>query len=143
VSQLSLCILSLVLSLISSVTKNIEKSFLQNNPQLLYSLLTPDHPINISLPEPISFSDEVSGEQAYFLFKQIFRTYATFEFYPEIGAPPSLARGHYIFKASWSFTGRNRNQFRLRIYFYVRGDPSPSSSGDFWKITEIKAERLY
>jgi len=142
VSQLSLCILSLFLSLISSATKEIEKSFLQNNSQLLYSLLSSARPINISLPEPLSFSDEVSREQAYFLFKQIFRSYATSEFYPETGPPPSLARGVYIFKASWSFTGRNRNLSRLRVYFYMRSEPRPSKPGDFWKITEIKAERL-
>lgn len=141
-SQLSLCILSLFLSLISSVTKDIEKSFLQNNSQLLYSLCSAGHQINISLPEPISFSDEVSREQAYFLFKQIFRSYATSEFFPETGAPPSLARGIYIFKASWSFTGRNRNLSRLRIYFYIRSEPGPSKPGGIWKITEIKAERL-
>ena len=142
-SQLSLCILSVFLSLISFVTKNTEKSFLQNNPQLLLSLLSADTPINISLPEPISFSDEVSGEQAYFLFKQVFRTYTTFEFFPESGAPPRLEKDRFIFKASWSFYNKNLNQVRFRVYFYVRAEPRPSKPGDFWKISEIKAERLY
>jgi hypothetical protein len=144
VSQLSLCILSVFLSLVSFVTKNTEKSFLQNNPRLLLSLLSTDTPINISFPEPISFSDEISGQQAYFLFKQIFQTYTTFEFFPEIGTPPSLEKGRFIFKASWSFYNKNLNQVRFRIYFYVRAEPGPSSkAGDSWKIAEIKAERLY
>jgi len=144
VSQLSLCILSVFLSLVSSVTKNTEKSFLQNNPQLLLSLLSSERPINISLPEPISFSDEVSGQQAYFLFKKIFQAYTTFEFFPEISSPPSPEKGRFIFKASWSFYNKNLNQVRFRIYFYVRAEQRPSSKADdTWKIAEIKAERLY
>jgi hypothetical protein len=143
VSQLSLCILSVFLSLVSFVTKNTERSFLQNNPRLLLSLFSADAPINISLPEPISFSDEVSGQQAYFLFKQIFQTYTTFEFFPEVEAPPSIEKGRFIFKASWSFYNKNLSQVRFRIYFYVRAEPERAKAGDFWKIAEIKAERLY
>jgi hypothetical protein len=144
VSQLSLCILSVFLSLVSSVAKNTEKSFLQNNPRLLLALFSSETPINISLPEPISFSDEVSGQQAYFLFKQIFQTYTTFEFFPEMSAPPSLEKGRFIFKASWSFYNKNLNQVRFRVYFHVRAEPGLSSkTDDLWKIAEIKAERLY
>lgn len=141
-SQLSLYLLSLFLSLSSAFTENIEKSFLQNDPHILFSLLPSEQPLNISLPQPISFSDQISSEQAFFLFKKIFQTYTTFEFFSEPGFLPSLEKGRYIFKARWSFLSKNRNQHVFMIFFYIRGRPGASKLSDFWKISEIKAEKL-
>lgn len=141
-SQLGIYLISLFLSLFSSVPKNIEKAFLQNNAALLHSLLPVKSAIHISLPEPISFSDQVSDEQAYFLFRRIFRTYTTFEFYPENQKTASLEKSHYIFKARWSFLTKNRNQHVFKLFFYVRFEPGLSENGDPWKIAEIKAEKI-
>ena len=142
-SHIGLFLLSFFISLNSSVPENIEKAFLQNNPRLLYSLFSSAQPVNISLPSPISFSDQISCEQAYFLFQKIFRTYTTFEFFPEPGALRSPEQGRYILKARWSFWNKNKNQYVFQIFFYVRSFPGGAKLGDLWKITEIKAEGLW
>lgn len=141
--HIGLFLLSFFISLNSSVPENIEKAFLQNNPRLLYSLFSSAQPVNISLPPPISFSDQISCEQAYFLFQKIFRTYTTFEFFPEPGALGSPKEGRYILKARWSFLNKNKNQYVFQIFFYVRSFPGTAKLGDLWKITEIKAEGLW
>jgi hypothetical protein len=142
VFQSGLLFLSLVISLGSSFTENIERSFLQNNPRLLFPLLGPGEPVHVSLPPPISFSDEVSSEQAFFLFRKIFRTYTTFEFFPEPGAVQAFEGGSFIFRARWSFLNRNRNQYVFLIFFYVRARPGASRPEEMWKISEIRAEQL-
>lgn len=141
--QLGFGLVSLFLSLTAALPDQIERAFLRNDPYLLYSLLPRGEAIGISLPAPISFSDELSGEQAFFLFQKIFRTHTTFEFYPETGFLRSARRGRYIFKARWSFLDKTGNQSVLQIFFLIRprsGVPKPS---DFWEIAEIKAERHY
>lgn len=140
--ELGLYLLSLVFSLSSSFTENIERSFLQNDPRFLFSLLGPGEPVHISLPPPISFSDEISPEQAFFLFQKIFRTYTTFEFFPDQGVVRAFEGGSFIFKARWSFLNRNRNQYVFLIFFYVRARPGASEPRDLWKISEIRAEQL-
>lgn len=154
--QFSVCLLSIFLSLFSTLTNAIEKSFLQNNPQSLYSLLSAKNSIQISLPEPISFSDQVSRQQAYFFFKKIFQTFKTFEFYPEEEFPAFAEQGISIYKVRWSFIHiRNNNQYVFQIFFYIQREaPLPDRSKkartfapsakilNLWKITEIKAEKL-
>lgn len=137
-----LFLLSLVISLSSSFTENVERSFLQNNPGLLFPLLGPGEPVHVSLPPPISFSDEISSEQAFFLFRKIFRTYTTFEFFPEQGAVRGFEGGSFIFRARWSFLSRNRNQHVFLIFFYVRARPGASEPEKLWTISEIRAEQL-
>jgi hypothetical protein len=135
-------VLSIFLSLTSSVTENIERSFLQSDAQLLFSLFSASRPVTISLPEPISFSDQLTSEQAYFFFQKVFRSFTTFAFFPEPGVLRSLENGRFIFQARWSFLNRNRNQYVFLIFFYIRGRPGAPSLRDFWKITEIRAEKL-
>jgi hypothetical protein len=156
VPQFSLCLLSVFLSLLSTSTKNIEKAFLQNNPGQLFSLLSEKSYIHISLPEPISFSDQLSSQQAYFFFRKTFRTFKTFEFYSENNSIRFPEKGVTIFKARWSFINKkNNNQYVFQIYFYLRSNQDRgktiSASGasresskifNIWKITEIKAEKL-
>jgi hypothetical protein len=142
VFQLGLVLLSLFLSLSSSLTENIEKAFLQNNPRLFYPLFSAEQPINISLPEPISFSDQLTREQSFFLFQNIFSTYTTFEFFPEPNGQSPPHDDRFIFRARWSFLNKNKNQFVFLIFFYIRRTPGASRAEDFWKITEIKAEKL-
>ena len=140
-SQVGALLLSLFLSLPSSVTADIEKAFLQNDARWLLSRFPAGRPVSVALPEPISFSDQISREQAFFLFKKIFRTYSTFEFFPEadLFVPPSGDRA--VFKARWSFLDENEKQFVFETYFYVRSRPD-GRDGHVWEITEIKADRL-
>ncbi|MDH4273219.1 MAG: hypothetical protein OEW18_14690 [Candidatus Aminicenantes bacterium] len=135
----------LTLSLISQTTRTIEKAFFQDDPQLLFSLLSTQGHINISLPEPISFSDQMSPEQAYFFFRQIYATYSTFEFYADSDLPVLAKGGSFIFKARWSFKNkRNNNQYVLQAFFRLIREQPPRRGSPLlpWRITEIKAETL-
>lgn len=125
-------------------TQNIEKAFLQNNSRLLFELLSARDPINISFPEPLYFSDQLSNQQAYFLFQNIFSSYATFEFYAERKSP-ATAEDKYIYQARWSFRDKkNSDQYLFYIFFFLvketSGENSPSRSE--WRITEIKAKKI-
>ena len=129
---------------LSTTTQNIEKAFLQNNSKLLFELLSAQNPINISLPEPIYFSDQLSNQQAYFVFKDIFSSYSTFEFYSE-RKPLISDKKNYIFQARWSFRDKkNNDQYLFYVFFYLIEETSkknkPSKSG--WRITEIKAKKI-
>jgi hypothetical protein len=135
----------LTLSLISQTTRTIEKAFFQDDPQLLFGLLSSQGHINISLPEPISFSDQMSPEQAYFFFRQIYATYSTFEFYGDSEHPLLVKGGSFIFKARWSFKNkRNNNQYVLQAFFRLIREQPPRRGSPLlpWRITEIKAETL-
>jgi hypothetical protein len=141
VSQVGALLLSLFLSLPSSVTADIEKAFLQNDARWLLARLPAGRPVSVALPDPISFSDQISREQTFFLFKKIFRTYSTFEFFPETNLFLSPSGDRAVFKARWSFLDKNEKQFVFETYFYVRSR-ADGRNGLVWEITEIKADRL-
>lgn len=127
-----------------TTAQNIEKAFLQNNSRLLYELFSTQNPINISLPEPIYFSDQLSNQQAYFIFKNIFSSYPTFEFYSD-RQPQSSENVNHIFQARWSFRDKkNHDQYLFYIFFYLIEETSreKKSSKTSWKITEIKAKKI-
>lgn len=129
---------------LSTTTQNIEKAFLQNSSKLLYELFSAQNPINISLPEPIYFSDQLSSQQAYFIFKNIFSSYSTFEFYSD-RQPQSSKNNNHIFQARWSFRDKkNNDQYLFYIFFYLAKERSEEkkSSKTSWKITEIKAKKI-
>jgi hypothetical protein len=153
VANLNIVLLTILVSLLPTTTQNIEKAFLQNNPKILYSLFSAKSSVNISLPEPISFSDQLSNQQAYFLFRKIFSAYTTFEFYSEKELPSDLENQNFIFKARWSFRdSKNNNQYVIHVFFYLikekNSDPSfrkslkNEHSKNSWKIIEIKAEKI-
>jgi hypothetical protein len=156
VSLGSFLIFAILSSSLSITTKNIENSFLQNNSKKLYSLFSSTSHLNISLPEPISFSDQLSNQQAYFLLQKIFSSYSTFEFYSESDIPLYPKKESFIFKARWSFRNKkDNNLYVLHIFFYLsneklqktRASPEPAkmkpeSINEIWKITEIRAERF-
>ncbi len=152
-ANLNVVLLTVLVSLLPTTTQNIEKAFLQNNPKILYSLFSAKSSVNISLPEPISFSDQLSNQQAYFLFRKIFSAYTTFEFYSEKELPSDLENQSFIFKARWSFRdNKNNNQHVIHVFFYLikekNSDPSfrqnlkNENSKITWKIIEIKAEKI-
>ncbi|MBN1224088.1 MAG: hypothetical protein JXB23_12645 [Candidatus Aminicenantes bacterium] len=142
--NLILAFVTLVPFFVSTTTQNVERAFLQNNPGMLYILLPTKSYINISLPTPISFSDQVSNQQAYFLFKKIFASYSTFEFYSE-KQPSGSQSVAVILKARWSFKDKkNNNQYVFNIFFNLQKIECQSNGkqeGD-WEITEIKAEKI-
>lgn len=141
-------------SFLSTTTKAIENSFLQNSPKILHTLFSQTSHVNISFPEPISFSDQLSNQQAYFLFQKIFSTYTTFEFYSESNIPSFIEKDSYIFKARWSFRNKKNNDlFVFHIFFYLKKAEFPKiralpnqaktdSLKEIWKITEIRAEKF-
>jgi hypothetical protein len=111
---------------------------------MLRSLFPPKSHINISLPEPISFSDQVSSQQAYFLFQKIFSSYTTFEFYSE-NQPTSIEGDSAIIKTRWSIRDKkNQNQYVFNVFFYLIKQPSnvKRKTSDDWKITEIRAATI-
>lgn len=152
-ANLNVVLLTILVSLLPTTTQDIEKAFLQNNPKILYSLFSAKSSINISLPEPISFSDQLSNQQAYFLFRKIFSAFTTFEFYSEKELPSDLENQNFIFKARWSFRdNKNNDQYVIHVFFYLikekNSDPSfrqslkNENSKITWKITEIKAGKI-
>lgn len=121
---------------------------------MLYELFSSRSSIHISLPEPISFSDQLSNQQAYFLFRKIFSSYLTFEFYSESELPLEIEENYYIFRARWSFKNKkNNNQYVFRIYFYLVKEiglqgrnsllsPKDDRPSNDWSVIEIKAEKI-
>lgn len=127
-----------------ATTQNIERAFLQNNSRLLLELLSDQNLINVSLPEPIYFSDHLSNQQAYFVFKNIFSTYATFEFYSD-RQPQSSENTTHIFQARWSFRDKkNNDQYLFYVFFHLTKEISGENNSvtTLWKITEIKAKKI-
>lgn len=106
--------------------------------------------LSIYLPEPLSYSDQVSDEQAFFLFQRVFRRYATLEFFPEPGFFQAEPGRSLIITARWSFIDRaNNDRFVLRLFFLLEAGTGPGSPGRArgrsafpWRIAEIKAEKL-
>ena len=144
-SQVGVFILSLVLSLLSTPAKTIERSFLQSNPRLLYELFAPGSRLNFSFPEPISFADQISSPQAYFLFQEIFSIYTTFEFYLDADSPSFTDEGDVILKARWSFrnnTNSNQYVFEVFIYLTMKAPRFRRPGQSLWTLTEIRAEIL-
>ena len=152
-ANLSIVLLTVVVSLLPATTQDIEKAFLQDNPKILYSLFSAQSSINISLPEPISFSDQLSNQQAYFLFRKIFSAFTTLEFYSEKEVPSEVENQNFIFKTRWSFRdNKNNDQYVIRLFFYMikeKNDvsklglrPKNENLKDSWKIIEIKAEKI-
>jgi hypothetical protein len=137
--------LLLTLSLLSQTTRSIEKAFFQDDPWLLYSLLTTGGHVYISLPEPISFSDQISPQQALFFFRQVYAEYSTFEFYADSELPVLAKPESFIFKARWSFKNKKSdNQHVFQVFFHLAREmlPDGRSRQVPWRITEIKAESL-
>ena len=131
--------LTLLFSVISTTTQNIEKSFLQNNPKILYSLFSSKSSVSISLPDPISFSDQVTNQQAYFFFRKTFTSFSTSEFYAEEEPPTLPEEQYFIFKAKWSFTDKKNNKRHVfRIFFFLIDEDLKNT----WRIIEIKAEKI-
>lgn len=139
-TQLGVYITSLFLVLQASVAENLERAFLRNDPAPLLRLFAPGQAINVSLPEPIAFSDQITREQTFFLFQGVFRTYRTFEFFLEPNGLHPVGGGRFILRARWSFLSQNKKQFVYQISFYIRGRPGATSPRDFWVVSEIKAE---
>jgi len=127
---------------ITPATQDIERAFLQNNPKLLSNLFSTQYPLNVSLPDPIFFSDQITHHQAYFLFKKIFAFYSTFEFYSE-QQTLTPEKASYIFKARWSFRDKkNNDQYPFYIFFFLNMEASKDGAKSIWRISEIKAKKI-
>ena len=139
--------LTIFLAYPAPAAKAIERAFLQNDAELLGLSFPAEGAVLISLPDPISFSDQVSSEQARLLFTRYFSTYKTTEFFldPEVSFVPGKP-GRIIKSRRWSFRNVLTGVvYPVRIYFYVSPGP-PEEDGEnsvpVWRILEIRAEKL-
>jgi hypothetical protein len=138
--------LSFLLAFTPPIAADVEQAFLKNSARELFVLFPEAGNVNISLPEPFSFSDELSNEQAYFLIQRIFSYYRTLEFVWETGETWDPGRPRGILKARWCFRDvRNNFPSVYALFFFVSGEGiprgAPGTEGG-WNILEIKAERL-
>lgn len=140
-ANLIVSLLAALSLLFSTNSRSIEQAFLQNNPKMLYSLLSTQSNINISLPPPLSFSDQLSNQQTYFLFKQIFNSYATSGFFSNL-QPSSTSDDSFIINARWSFKDNNGKMDKFLVFFYFIYESMETKNGirKEWKIYEIRAE---
>jgi hypothetical protein len=144
----SALLVSSLLAFVPSVTRDIGQACAGNSAGALAKLLSPAAGLHVSFPDPISFSDRLSHEQAYFLFERIFAVHKTFEFVPERELTLVPGKPGFIFKARWSFRDtRNDNPYLFRVFFYLMPrQVAPAAGGSSpragWEIVEIKAERL-
>ena len=154
--HIGLSAVSLLLSLLSATAVDLERSFLENRPDLLLLHLSSRARLSLSLPEPISFSDQISPEQSYFLFQDILARFLTQEYFPESDLPGWLDRDRLILKARWSFRDKktdDQHAFRLLILFKLEKSQPPAAGrtaagkgpqvrANPWQIIEIKAEKI-
>ena len=126
----------------------MERAFLQNSPDILRELFASEGTIPVFLPDPLSFADQVSSDQAFLLFKNIFSVYRTTEFTTDPHLSRFPGRPGVILRARWSFRNeRTGNHYPFRIFFLLAPEgtvsiPVPSASGIPLKIVEIRAEKL-
>lgn len=133
----------LSLTLLTLTSRNIERAFLQNNAATLAAICQPNSAIQVSLPEPISFSDVLTAKQIRVFFERLLARYPTFEFFIESPFPLFLPGDHWFIRARWSFLEkRSLQQHVFRIYFQVKVAKSPQERGGEWKIIEIRAEKI-
>lgn len=125
----------------SSTARSIERAFLQNNARILLEFLPAGGRINLTLPEPISFSDQLTDQQTYLLLKKIFTTFTTQEFFSELREAPQGEK-RYFFKARWSFQDKNKNLYALDVFFQLGLVSDGSEASPDWKITDIRAEKI-
>ncbi len=133
--HLSAGLLATLLTLLTPTIDGIGRTCLANDAAGLSAYFS-GAALNISLPDPIAFSDELSPEQAYFLFDRVFSKFKTFEFDPDGRLSTLAGRPGCILKARWSFRNIKDDSpslFLVMIYL------TPEEAG--WKIVEIKAER--
>lgn len=143
-----LLVLSFLLTLPSPAARPIESAFLQNSARTLKDLFATGGTIPVFLPEPLSFADQVSPEQAVLLFERIFADFKTTEFTTDSRLSRFPASPGTILRARWSFRNeRTGNHFPFRIFFLLApqetgGAPPPKGAAVRLRIVEIRAERL-
>lgn len=141
--KIALLLIALLPLNIAPTTQDIDIAFLQNNPKILFDYFPEQGYIHVSFPPPISLSDQLSNQQAFFLFKKIFSSYTTLEFYSG-GAPHVTSDNSLIYTSRWSFKDRRNNLYVFQVFFYLVNKSlghkgSPLSA---WKILEIRVEKL-
>lgn len=146
VSPLAVILLALLVPFLSPQTKDIESAFLQNRPDGLHRLFSSSGSLHLSLPEPLSFSDRVSNEQARLLFERFFSTYRTVEFYLDPRASALPGDPVRIHKARWSFRNiRTNTAYVFDVFIRLQPEfPSPGAGRrvrPLWRIAEIRADK--
>jgi hypothetical protein len=140
-------LISSLLAYVPSATREIGRACAADSAEALAAHFSRAAGLHVDLPDPISFSDRVSRDQAYFLFGRIFAVHKTFEFVPEPEVANVPGRQGFIFKARWSFRDtRNGSPYLFRVFFHLLPRRAlgvePGGTDAFpWEIVEIRAER--
>jgi hypothetical protein len=119
-THFGLVVFSFVLSLVSSVSTQIEDVFLRNNADGLKTLLEPGAFLNVSISGPVAFSDVLSDEQTVLWFRKFFRFDKTLGFYPDNLTPSSLDRGSFVLKARWEAHNSEGKLIAYDVLFLIR-----------------------
>jgi hypothetical protein len=134
--------LAFFLTAISQFNSTLEKSFIQNDSQLLSRILPQSTPLLLTLPEPLNISDCFSPEQSIIITQRIFKQITTLEFFIDQENPVIFGRNGVIIQARWSFLNKiSSRKYILRLYFYVYPEKNPSKNTSALKIREIRAEK--
>ncbi len=135
--------LPLSLYLLTLAAHDLERAFLQNNASTLARLFNPAAAIQVSLPEPISFSDILTAKQAQVFFERLFAAYPTLEFFIETNFPFVPPRERWLIRARWSFSDKRQlRQHVVRIHFLVKLVNANQRGKAGWKIIEMRAEKI-
>lgn len=140
--------LSFLLILPSPPARPIESAFLQNSPEILGDLLATGGTIPVFLPDPLSFADQVSPDQARLLFERIFADFRTTEFTTDRRLSRFRGSPGAVLRARWSFRNRRTgNHYPFRIFFLLAPEEAATSPparrpGVRLRIVEIRAEKL-
>ena len=147
-SILNIAALSVLLAFPFPTFNTLEQAFLQNSPETLRGLFSSSGDIPLSLPEPLACADQVSPDQAYFIFKQIFGVFKTTEFYIDQSFSSFPGKPGGIIGARWSFRNqRTGNRYPFRVFFFFAPEVGTARAPALgprlgFKIVEIRAERL-
>jgi hypothetical protein len=113
--------LAFFLTAISQFNSTLEKSFIQNDSQLLSRILPQSTPLLLTLPEPLNISDCFSPEQSIIITQRIFKQITTLEFFIDQENPVVFGRNGVIIQARWSFLNKisSRNIFCVFIFMFI------------------------
>lgn len=145
---LNALVLTFLLALPVPATPPIEKAFLQNSADALAAVLTARGDIPVSLPEPLSLADVLSPDQAYLVFRRVFATFKTTEFFVTPGLATLPGRPGGVLRARWSFRSeRTGRTYPVRVFFFLSPEPpgtatGPQAAGRVLRVVEIRGERL-
>lgn len=135
--------LASLLTVVSQFNVSLEKSFIQNEAELLRTIFPATSSVLLTLPEPLNVSDCFSPDQGFLIAKRIFHQINTLEFFIAPENQIVFGQNGAIVQARWSFLNKTSGRkYIFRLYFYLYPEKASSDKFVNLKIREIRAERL-